>query len=1480
MVLPLLDQILQALTGSQVIRDKVQRNEWVIRLLKQFGLDPDHPPADFEGAYNYALVEYGVGKPSACLEIFRQREIRSLFRAAFGSNDPQQWLQSGEAFLAQSELGRAVKIAGLEPKQELAEFAATFIAVVQRSQMMADVLLSHQMGAVQQQMQHLTATVGKLAETSAITSAIAGSEPALLAPATTCRAAGLADQIRSWFEILGYRFESYERWEADYFEWVIDIPVRRGRYDRILVRGIDGEAGVRDVRSLTESIAAQKTDEGWLVTARRISQAARTELEATETIAGFTLDELLDQDADFSGYVTGLKAEIERRRIRDRYVPLACTKEEVDPITHQRLGLSHYGEADGWTEGYIDRWLDDPAKEHLSVLGEFGTGKTWLTLHYAAIALEKYETAKNKGMTRPRLPIVIPLRDYAKAVSVESLFSEFFFRKHEIPIPGYSAFEQLNRMGKLLLIFDGFDEMAARVDKQQMINNFWELAKVVVPGSKVILTCRTEHFPEAKEGRSLLNAELQASTKGLTGETPQFEVLELEKFDQDQIRQVLSLQASEAIVEQILNNPSLLDLARRPVMTELILEALPEIEAGKPVDMSRVYLYAVRRKMERDIKAERTFTSLADKLYFLCELSWEMLSHDRMTINYREFPDRIRRLFGAAVQEEKDLDHWHYDMMGQTMLIRNADGDYTPAHRSLLEFFVAYKFAAELGVLAPDFLELAQMQTHVDTNLPAKIYRWSEYFGQRERPLAPLQALGMESVAVLRSSLGAMPLTKAVKDLMVLLLQSNPQPAFWDAIALTRHKTAAEVGYLGGNAVTLLIQQDPTALISQNLAQTVLQGADFTHANLRNANLTAADLSRSRFTQAFGTVLCSAISPTGTLVATGEASGMIHLWSPDLKKQVILNGHGDWVRSLAFTSDGSTLISTSSDQTVKLWNVATRTCFKTLVGHYNRVYAVALSPDDRVIATCGADRTLKVWDLETGNCLQTLIGHEDIVWTVAFSDDPRILISSSRDRTIKLWNWRSGECVKTITGKFRRINFASSFKPIGGEGSRMIASDDEVIQILDLQTEESIQTLVGHSGKILCLSLSPDQSRLVSSSYDQTIRIWDLKTGNCLKVLEHHTNVIRSVTFDVTGKFLFSGSDDRTLCLWNVERGELIHTCVGNMNAVNDIALSPDGTYLVHTNDDETMSLWDLDRSEYLRTLQEHTRRVWSVDVSRDGKFLVSASSDRKIKIWDFATGTCLRTLACPSSIFGVAISPDSKMLLSSGSDMLTILWDMETGQRLREVQQSRLPVSESCAIALSQDWIAASAQTEVNIWNRLTGDHLTTLSGHLGSIWAIAISPDEQWIATGSFDTTVKVWDIATGNLRWTLEGHTNHIRSIVISLDGTLIASAGDDAEIRIWNGETGICQTILRGHQSRIRGLAVHPNGEWLVSGSFDETIRVWDLASGDCIKKLVAKRYAGMNITAVKGLGVNEIATLKALGAVEEPLTSPAIPNQPI
>ena len=136
---------------------------------------------------------------------------------------------------------------------------------------------------------------------------------------------------------------------------------------------------------------------------------------------------------------SGWRGEIKERGIDQDYIPLGCSKDEIDLKTQQKIGVSHYGEDEGWIEGYVDQWLADLSKEHLSILGEFGTGKTWFAFHYAWLALQTYKAAKRKGVERPRLPLVIPLRDYAKATTVEMLFSEFFFRKHQIPLPGYDA---------------------------------------------------------------------------------------------------------------------------------------------------------------------------------------------------------------------------------------------------------------------------------------------------------------------------------------------------------------------------------------------------------------------------------------------------------------------------------------------------------------------------------------------------------------------------------------------------------------------------------------------------------------------------------------------------------------------------------------------------------------------------------------------------------------------------------------------------------------------------------------------------------------------------------------------------------------------------------------------------------------------------------------------------------------------------------
>ncbi|MEM6402308.1 MAG: NACHT domain-containing protein, partial [Cyanobacteria bacterium P01_D01_bin.116] len=1107
-------KIIETVAGiaSPIVKDKFQRNQVVIKLLKQFNLEPEHPPADFSGVYAYALVEYGIGKPKAFLQLFEQEIIKRAFRKAFDHNNPSILLSEVDDFVEAYALGDEVKSLGIDIKREIAAFYIVFAEVAKRTRNPADILMGQQIATLHKRIVAIQDNLDRLPTLEGIRTEMArlAAQDYLALPSAKtssenqCRAIALAQEMRGWFETLGYRFEKYEVWAENFFEWIINIPVRRNRYDRILVRGIEGEAGLGDVMALRQSVEQQRADEGWLVTTRRIARVARNEVEKEENdfLGCYTFDELLLQDADFSGYLDWLEVEIKRRKIDQKYVPLACSKEEIDPDTKQQIAVSHYGEEDGWIEGYIDRWLDDSAKEHISILGEFGTGKTWFALHYAWVALQRYRDAQKRGVQLPRLPLVIPLRDYAKAVSVESLFSEFFFRQYKIPIPHYDAFVQLNRMGKLLLIFDGFDEMAARVNRQEMINNFWELAKVVVPGAKVILTCRTEHFPEAKERRALLNAELQASTANLTGETPQFEVLELEKFNDEQIKQVLSFQAEPTTVEEVMSNPQLLDLARRPVMTDLILEALPDIEAGKPVDMSRVYLYAVRQKMDRDIKAERTFTSLADKLYFLCELSWEMLSTEQLSFNYRLFPDRIRRLFGSVVQEEKDLDHWHYDMMGQTMLIRDADGDYTPAHRSLLEFFVAYKFAAELGVLADDFTELAQAHSHLDTRATPQDYTWSAYFRRQVDAageivlIAPLKGFVNESLTVLRSSFGKAPLTKAVMDLMRGIV--GDRYSLVDAIEATRGRSEDEVGYVGGNAATLALQVDKGALEGRDFSGAVIKGADFSGASLRDVNFAGANLADCIFTKVLGGVWSMAFSPDGRLFATGDSNGVVSLWDTTARRKILtFKGHTSWVRSVVFSPDGATLASGSEDQTVRLWNIRSGECLHTLHRHTSWVNSVAFSPDGQIIASGSSDQTVRLWNISSGECLHTLQGHTHWVYSVAFSPNGQIIASGSYDQTVRLWNINSGKC---------------------------------------------FCTLQGHTNWVRSVAFSPDGKTLASGSADQTVRLWNINSGKCFCTLQEHTNWVYSVAFSPDGKTLASGSADQTVRLWNINSGKCFCT--------------------------------------------------------------------------------------------------------------------------------------------------------------------------------------------------------------------------------------------------------------------------------------------------------------------------------------------------
>jgi WD40 repeat protein len=1206
----------------------------------------------------------------------------------------------------------------------------------------------------------------------------------------------LDQELRDWFGALRYEIEKdYLVQTEEYFEWIIRIPVR-SRFDRVLIHGITGEAGMQDLAKVEAVIREQKLDEGCLVTDYRVSRSVAVYL-ATEEKKGhkktlcLTVDELIDRDVDFTPYIQWLAGEIERLGIDKEYIQLDCSKPEKDSQGKYKTPSAGAAGAEQIDE-YMDEWLESAQKNHISVLGEFGTGKTWFAMHYAWVGIQAYLQAKAKRVKRPRLPLLITLRDYAKALNVDIRLNA-------------DVFDRLNRMGKLLILFDGFDEMANKINSQDAIDNFWALAEVIGENSKVILTCRTENFPTTAVIKDTFEGKKVSSTQSQLVAAPKFEILNLHPLSIDQIRQVLTNRGENTeTIEKILANPELADLVKRPMTVELVLAALPEISAGKEIDLARVYLYALKHKLARDIETARTFTSMADKLFFLCEVSWAMFSHHELTLHHSKFPDRLRDVFGDAIAD-KHLDHWHYDMMGQTILIRDADGNYRPAYKSLLEFFVAFKFAAELGLLHDDFLGLVREPGERELPVAEHGYPWGNYWHYcREKQGKRFEIARFEQVEIskLVATFGLIPLTPAVMNLLLPMLdldvsyhKMNP---LLELMQWTQAKTLEQAKWLGSNAGSALVKLNPYGLEYQDLSQAVLPDIDLVGAGLREVNLAGANLTNAATTKTFST--CNAIetSPDGRYFFTGHDDGTVRIWSIGGQELFTCRGHQDLVSSIAIS--GEWLFSGSHDKTVKQWEIATGRCFQTFSGHQDLVNSIAVS--GKWLFSSSHDKTIKQWEIATGSCIQTFSGHRKLVNSIAVSGE--WLFSGSHDKTVKQWEIATGRCLQTFSG---HQNWVSS---IAVTGKWLFSGSwDNTIKQWEIATGSCLQTFSGHQDSIYSIAMSGEW---LFSGSTETVKQWEISTGRCLQTFSGHQNWVSSIA--VTGEWLFSGSRDNTIKQWEIATGRCLQTFSGYQKWLSSISIT--GEWLF-SGDSHTIKQWDIATGSCLQTFSGHQNWVSSIAVT--GEWLFSGSWDNTIKQWDIATGSCLQTFSGHQN------------------------W-----------------VS---SIAVTGEWLfSGSWDNTIKQWDILTGRCFQTFNGHQEGVRSIAVTG--EWLFSGSSDQTIKQWEIVTGRCLQTFSGHENSVNSIAVT--GEWLFSGSSDQTIKQWEIVTGRCLQTFSGHQDSVRSIAV--TGERLFSGSWDKTINQWEIATGKCAEPINNSLCAGANITGVRGLTEAQISSLQTLGAVSD------------
>ncbi len=218
--------------------------------------------------------------------------------------------------------------------------------------------------------------------------------------------------------------------------------------------------------------------------------------------------------------------------------------------------------------------------------------------------------------------------------------------------------------------------------------------------------------------------------------------------------------------------------------------------------------------------------------------------------------------------------------------------------------------------------------------------------------------------------------------------------------------------------------------------------------------------------------------------------------------------------------------------------VSTQLIQHPLSGHAGPVYSVAFSPDGTRIVTGNDDKTAKVWNAQSGKELLTLEGHPDHVYSVAFSPDGTRIVGSSY-KTVKVWDAQSGQELLTLKGRgwmagyyYTTEDFHSvAFSP---DGRRIVTvgSYDETAKVWDAKSGKDLLTLRGKPGR--SVAFSPDGGRIVTGSEDKTAKVWDAQGGKELFTLRVGSPV-NSVVFSPDGTRIVTGSDDGKARVWRAD---------------------------------------------------------------------------------------------------------------------------------------------------------------------------------------------------------------------------------------------------------------------------------------------------------------------------------------------------------
>jgi WD40 repeat protein/3',5'-cyclic AMP phosphodiesterase CpdA len=1084
------------------------------------------------------------------------------------------------------------------------------------------------------------------------------------------------------------------------------------------------------------------------------------------------------------------------------------------------------------------------------VLGNFGHGKTFAMRELARRIPEEH----------PHLiPILMELRTLDKSHSVEAMVAAHLADQGMV-LSDLRAFRYLLNHGRLILLFDGFDELVARITYERATEHLDQLLGAGQDNAKIVITGRTQFFRTSDQVSTALSRRVMV--------TPHWRMLEIENFRTDQIRDFLIHQyngdtgRAEARLQSLSAIPGLLGLAENPRMLSFIAQfddQLLERVKQRRDKVTSAVLYRIiltdwLKYEEQRTRAPGTATSLAlaDLWQAVTALAVALWTADTEYIRLEKLREIASALAGLA-DGRLSADETAHAVGTGSLLTRTQEGLFGFIHSSVAEWLVANHIARQFA----DGVELpAELSERTLSDLTIDFL--CELAGERVCQDWVQRVLAAPRPQDDRARVNAFRMSGRLHSPPTMDLR-GAQFADQDL----SHRNYPGVNFADADlSRTTLVRTD---LRGANLAGAVLRDAHLEHALLRQADLTGADFTRARLILAdlaqvtwTGSTWTRAVLIETTLdpemARSAELSGAAVV-SRDRRDQLRIevspaaigvpygfSGElGRLPEALAYNADGSLLAVGNNDGSVLICEGQTGRALRTLRGHGGRVYGVRFAAGRGPLVTCAADATVRLWDAATGKELRTLPECKDWVWPLVLSPDGTSLLTGDGAGTVTVWDVETGQPRYQLARHDPPV-WSAAFSP---RDDLLVTGDSGTARVWDAVTGEPLYDLIDHGGSVFRTAFSPagadGDMLLATGDHKGVIRLWDAATGELKHVLGGQSGSIYCMAFSPDGRWLAAGSTGRSLWVWDTRAGKRAQTLTGHAGGVYWVQFSPDGKLLASGDSLGGLRLWDSATGHMVRDLDGHRGAVWPFQFRPDGGHLATASDDGTVRLWDTTGQGSSRALRGHGRrIKTVRFDPAGERIASCGNDGHVRLWSVRAGEQERNLASATYSLLDSIFSKEGGQLATTTNDGLVTLWNPQTGAIDREINVVTDYAWALAFSPEGKLLATANDDDSVSVWYWETGRMAHQFRDHRGRVRSIAFTPDGLVLATGCDDSMVRLWDpyaskGEIPP-QAVLAGHADRVYEVAFAPDAGFLLSASWDGTARLWDVASRRCTQVL--------------------------------------------